>query len=123
MQVNRTIFLVDDEAAVCHALSVFLETSGFRVRTYHSAEAFLEIEEGTMGGILLLDQRMPRMTGLELQAELTRRGIALPIIFITGSMDKQISVEAVKAGAINLLVKPFSNEYLLECINEIFSKT
>jgi len=120
--LNRMIFLVDDDAAVCHALSVFLETSGYSVRTYHSAKAFLETEEGATEGIMLLDQCMTGMTGLELQAELTRRGITLPIIFITGLVDEQIYVEAVKAGAINFLDKPFSNGYLLESISEAFSK-
>ena len=122
MRVNKHIFLVDDDAAVCHSLSIFLGASGFNVMTYHSAEAFLEMEKGAMEGIMLLDQRMGGMTGLELQTELTRRGITLPIIFITGHMDEQIYVEAVKAGAINFLEKPFSNENLLESISKAFSK-
>ena len=119
MLVNRTIFLVDDDEAVCHALSMLLESSGFNVMTFLCAETFLEMEEGAMEGILLLDQHMKGMTGLELQAELSRRGIAIPIIFITGLMDEQIHVEAVKAGAINVLKKPFSNEDLLESIRVI----
>jgi len=113
---------VDDEAAVCHSLSVFLEGYGYRVRAYHSAETYLEMEGGDAEGIMLLDQCMPGMTGLELQAELTRRGITLPIIFITGLVDEQIYMEAIKAGAVNFLDKPFSNEYLLESISEAFSK-
>jgi len=122
MRVNRNIFLVDDEAAVCHALSVFLEGYGYRVKAYHSAETYLEMEGGVAEGIMLLDQCMPGMTGLELQAELTRRDIALPTIFITGHMDEQIHDEAVKAGAIDILNKPFRNERLLESINEAFSE-
>jgi len=114
-----TIYLVDDEAAVLHALSHFLEKSGYSVKPYTSAEVFLEEAEDAMEGVILLDQRMPGMTGLELQAELTRRGIAIPIIFITGLMDEQMHVEAVKAGAINVLKKPFSNEDLLENIRAI----
>ena len=113
------IYLVDDEAAVRHALSHYLEESGFSVKAYTSAEVFLEETEDVMEGVMLLDQRMPGMTGLELQAELSRRGIAIPIIFITGLMDEQIHVEAVKAGAINVLKKPFSNEDLLESIRAI----
>jgi FixJ family two-component response regulator len=120
--VNRMIFLIDDDAAVCHALSVFLEVSGFNVMTFPCAEAFLEMEEGAVEGVILLDQRMEGMTGLELQAELIRRGITLPIIFITGYMDEQIYAEAIKAGAINFLQKPFSNEDLLESIGVAFSK-
>lgn len=74
-----------------------------------------------MEGIMLLDHRMKGLTGLELQAELTRRGIALPIIFITGYMDEQIYTDVMKAGAFNFLQKPFSNEDLLESIGEVFS--
>lgn len=122
MPVNRTIFLVDDDEAVCHALSVLLESSGFNVMTFLCAETILEMEEGAMEGILLLDQHMKGMTGLELQAELTKCGIVLPIIFITGHMDEQINVGAVKAGAIKFLEKPFSSEDLLESISEAFSQ-
>ena len=113
------IYLVDDEAAVRHALSHFLEESGCSVRSYAPAEVFLEEAEDAMEGVMLLDQRMPGMTGLELQAELTRHGIAIQIIFITCLIDEQIHVEAVKAGAINSLKKPFSNEDLLESIRVI----
>ena len=118
-----TIYLVDDDIAVCHSLSVFLEISGYHVKTYHSAKDFLEMEECAKEGVILLDEHMKGMTGLELQAELTRRGITLPIIFITGRMDEQIHAKAIKAGAINFLQKPFSNEVLLESINEVFSKS
>jgi FixJ family two-component response regulator len=120
MPVSRAIFLVDDDAAVCHALSVFLETSGYSVRTFPSAESFLNAE-GTVDGVILLDQRMTGMTGLELQAELASRGIDLQIIFITGHGDVQMSVKAVKAGAIDFLEKPFSNEDLLASIREAFT--
>ena len=121
MPVNKTIFLVDDDAAVCHALAVFLEASGYNVRTFLSAEAFLEEAEDAAEGVMLLDQRMTGMPGLELQAELARRGIDLPIIFITGHGDVQMSVKAVKAGAIDFLEKPFSDEDLIASIREAFS--
>ena len=122
MQKNRNVFLVDDDAAVCHALSVFLEASGYGVKTFSSAEAFLEhAAASTVEGIMLLDQRMTGMSGLELQAELGKRGIELPIIFITGHGDVRMSVKAVRAGAINFLEKPFSNEDLLASVKEAFS--
>ena len=123
MRVNKNIILVDDDATVCHALSLFLEVSGYGVKTNLSAEAFLEDAAGsTVDGIMLLDQCMTGMSGLELQTELTSRGIDLPIIFITGHGDVQMSVMAVKAGAINFLEKPFSNEDLLASISEAFSR-
>jgi FixJ family two-component response regulator len=123
MPIKKTIYLVDDDAAVCHALSVLLETSGYSVRSYPSAEAFLEEANSTVQGVIVLDQRLSGMTGLELQAKLIRRGNTLPIIFISGYGDPQIHVDAVKAGAIDFIEKPFSNADLLERICEAFSKT
>jgi len=120
-QSNRTIFLIDDDVAVCHALSVFLESSGYCIRTYHSAAIFLEEVERTTEGIMLLDQGMTGMSGLELQTELARRGIFLPVIFISGHGDIRMSVQAIKAGAIDFLEKPFNNEKLLNSIHEAFS--
>jgi FixJ family two-component response regulator len=122
MRVNKNIFLVDDDAAVCHALSVFLESSGYSVRSFISAETFLEETEDAAEGVILLDQCMTGMSGVELQAELARRGIALPIIFITGHGDVQMSVKAIKAGAIDFLEKPFNNEDLLAIIREAFAR-
>ena len=122
MSENRNIFLVDDDAAVCHALSVFLEASGYRVTTFSSAESFLEGMKRALQGIILLDQRMTGMSGLELQGELDKRGIDLPIIFITGYGDVQTSVKAIKAGAIDFIEKPFSNDDLLASIREAFSR-
>jgi RNA polymerase sigma factor (sigma-70 family) len=119
---NRAVFLVDDDAAVCHALSVFLEASGYSVRSFPSAEAFLEEADSATEGVMLLDQRMTGMSGLELQTELARRGSDLLIIFITGHGDVQMSVKAVKAGAIDFLEKPFSNEALLASIREAFAR-
>ena len=122
MPVKKNIFLVDDDTAVCHALSLSLETSGYNVKTFLSAEAFLEEAEGELEGIMLLDQRMTGMSGLELQAELINRGINLPIIFITGHGDEQMSIKAIKASAVDFLEKPFSDEDLLVSIRDAFSR-
>jgi two-component system response regulator FixJ len=122
VQANRNIFLVDDDAAVCQALSVFLEASGYHVRTYHSAETFLNDAECTMEGIILLDIRMGKMSGLGLQTELAKRDITLPVIFMTGHGDVKMSVQAIKAGAIDFLEKPFNNKSLLKSIREAFSR-
>ena len=112
---------MDDDVAMCHALKVFLNASGYLVRVNHSAEAFLEKTKCTAEGVLLLDQRMTGMSGLELQAELTKRGCHFPIIFISGHGNVPMSVKAIKAGALNFLKKPFSNEDLLASIREAFS--
>ena len=122
MRLKKNIFLVDDDATACHALSVFLDGSGYNARSFPSAEAFLEEAGGAVEGVMLLDQRMTGMSGLELQAELARRGIALPIIFITGRGNVQMSVRAIKAGAIDFIEKPFNNEDLLASIREAFSR-
>jgi len=120
MRSNETIFLVDDDAAICCALSGFLELSGYSVMSFPSAESFLEEADAMVEGVMLLDLRMTGMSGMELQSELRKRGIDLPIIFITGHGDVQISVKAIKAGAVDFLEKPFSNEALLTSIREAF---
>ena len=120
MTIKRHVFLVDDDLAVCHALSVFLESCGYFVRTFPSAEAFLAGAAGLKDGVMLLDQRMTGMSGLDLQTELARRHINQPIIFITGHGDVRMSVRALKAGAIDFLEKPFSNNDLLASIREAF---
>ena len=119
MDTNTTIFLLDDDLAVRDALSVFLECYGFTVAAFESAEVFLEQTLENMRGILVVDQRMPGMSGLDLQAELTSRGIELPIIIITGHGDSQMSVTAMKQGAVGFLEKPFRNQELLEYIESI----
>ena len=121
MRITKQIYLVDDDAAVCHALSVFLEGVGYRVRTFACAEDFLALADETPQGVMLLDQRMTGMTGLELQQELAKRGVGLPIIFITGHGDVRMSVRAIKAGAVNFLEKPFSNEELVAVLQEAFA--
>ena len=122
MRVNKTIILVDDDAAIRCALSSFLRMSGYSVKSFSSAEAFLEEVDGTAEGVMLLDQRMTGMSGMELQAELPKRGIDLPIIFMTGHGDVQMSVRAMKAGAMDFLEKPFSHEVLLASIKEASSR-
>ena len=118
MPLNKTVFLVDDEPAIRHSLSVFLESKGFAVSEFPSAEAFLESITYEDYGVLVLDQKMKGKSGLELQSELKLRGIGLPIIFITGHGDVRMSVKAIRRGALNFIEKPFSNIDLLESINE-----
>jgi RNA polymerase sigma factor (sigma-70 family) len=118
MPLNKTVFLVDDEPAIRHSLSVFLVSKGFAVSEFPSAEAFLESINHEDYGVLVLDQKMKGKSGLELQSELKLRGIGLPIIFITGHGDVRMSVKAIRRGALNFIEKPFSNIDLLESINE-----
>jgi two-component system response regulator FixJ len=122
MTMNTTIFLVDDDAGVRDALTVFLESSGFDVRRFDSAEAFLAKTAGTERGVLVLDQRMAGMSGLDLQRELKARDIELPTIFITGHGDVQMSVTAMKEGAVDFLEKPFRNCDLLAGIEAALAR-
>jgi FixJ family two-component response regulator len=119
---NKTVHLVDNDDAVRHALSVFLESAGFKICEYSSAADFLDECASVEGGVLLLDQRMPGMSGMELQARLRQLGVFMPIIFITGHGDIQMSVAAMKAGAMDFLEKPFDNTELLQSIQEALNK-
>ena len=122
MNSNRTVYLVDDDAAVRHALGTFLSGAGYSTRDFDSAEAFLESVDADTSGILVLDQRMTGMTGLDLQQALAEHGMDLPIIFISGHGNVALSVMAMKAGAMDFIEKPFSNEVLLANIQEAFRK-
>lgn len=110
------VFVVDDDLSVRNSLRVLLECSGAIVTTYPSAEAFLR-DPRADNGCLLLDVKMPQMTGLELQAELTKRGAHIPIIFMSGHGDIKMAVAAIKAGAVDFLEKPFTPEALISSIH------
>jgi FixJ family two-component response regulator len=122
MDVKWPIFLVDDDAAVRDALCLYLEGSGFEVRTFDSAEAFLNQMDSMGRGVLVLDQRMTGMSGLDLQSELNSRGVDMPTIFITGHGDVPMSVRAMKEGATDFLEKPFRNSDLLASIEQILAQ-
>lgn len=116
MTERETVFLVDDNDAVRHALSLFLECKNYRVREFSSAEALLAVIDDKATGVLVLDLCMKGMSGLALQSALKSRGITLPVIFITGHGSIQDSVQALKDGATDFIEKPFDNEVLLESI-------
>ena len=111
------VHVVDDDEALRDSLRWLLESAGHRVATYASAEAFLETAAAEHGGCLLLDIRMPGMSGLELQDELKRRGHAIPIVFITGHGDVPMAVNAVKKGALEFIEKPFNAQALLAMVD------
>lgn len=111
---QRVIYLVDDDDAMRDALSKLLRTAGLRVEAFDSAMAFLKRHRSLVRtGVILLDVRMPGMSGLELQDVLAERGVALPIIFISGHGDIPMAIETVKKGAIDFVVKPFDDYELL----------
>ncbi|MGI9285916.1 MAG: response regulator transcription factor [Pseudomonadales bacterium] len=115
---QQTVYVVDDDEAVLDALALLLDTVGLNCETFPSAIAFLEAYDGTGGGCLVLDIRMPGMSGLELQEKLTEKSVLLPIIFITGHGDIPMAVEAMRNGAHDFIRKPFREQELLDRISE-----
>jgi two-component system response regulator FixJ len=99
-----------------------LKTSGFDVQTWPSGVAFLKEAKAAAAGCILLDVRMPEMDGLEVQQALNERGIAMPVIVLTGHGDISIAVRAMKAGAVDFLEKPFEKARLLDAIEEAFAR-
>jgi two-component system response regulator FixJ len=111
-----TIFVVDDDEAVRHSLHMLLTAQGFSVNTYPSAQEFLDAAVVCGEGVLLLDVRMPGLSGLDLQAKLRAKRDHLPIVFITAFGDVPLAVDAMKAGAVDFLEKPFTKAAILNCI-------
>jgi FixJ family two-component response regulator len=117
-----TIFVVDDDMAVRDALKLLLRSVGQAVETYGSAQEFLDAYSEDRPGCLVLDIRMPGMSGLELQQKLNERHSILPIIFITGHGDVPMAVEAMQAGAVDFIQKPFRDQDLIDRINQALEK-
>ncbi len=114
MRISSTVFVVDDALAVRDSLKSMLEAADLQVETYPSAEAFLAAYRPGQPGCLLLDVELPGASGLDLQIALQRRNIPLPVIFLTAHADVRASVRAIRAGAIDFLVKPTSGAEVLE---------
>lgn len=116
MATDAVVHLIDDDDGVRQAVAFLLTTSGFAVRVYESALAFLDALSSVQPGCIVTDVRMPGMDGLALQRELIARDIRLPVIVITGHADVPLAVEAMKAGAVDFLEKPFPDDALLSAI-------
>ena len=116
MAGEPTVFVIDDDAAVRRFLRCLIDSINLCVEVYDSAQAFLDSYTPGQIGCILLDVRMPGMSGLELQRELAKRTIDLPCIILTGHGDVQIAVQAMKKGAVDFVEKPFNNELLLDSV-------
>jgi len=116
MSGTMTVLVVDDDPAVRDSLTLLLEQEDLTVETFDSAEAFLAMCPPVPGCCAIFDINMPGMSGLQLQEELSKRGIALPVIFLTGHGDIPLSVRAIKAGAVDFLTKPATGAALLESV-------
>jgi FixJ family two-component response regulator len=116
------VFVVDDDAAVRTAVKNLLESVGIRVETFGSGQEFLTRKRDDAPSCLVLDVRLPGTSGLEFQRELTAAGFEIPIIFITGHGDIPITVQAMKAGAVDFLTKPFREQELLDAIHKALER-
>ena len=113
-----TVFVVDDDPAVLDALGLLLRSDGLRSRGFASATAFLDTYDPDASGCLILDLRMPEMSGAELQSRLLSMDSHLPVIFVTAHGDVPTAVSAMKAGAVDFIQKPFTDEKLLDKVHQ-----
>lgn len=118
MSNEPIVYVVDDDQAMVESLSWIIESVGLKAKAYTRAQEFLDEYDPVQHGCILLDVRMPGMSGPELQTKLNAIGAALPIIFISGHGDVPLAVRVMKAGAIDFLTKPFNDQILLESINK-----
>ena len=120
--MDALVYLIDDEFSVRDSLILVLESAGLRVKSFESAEDFLKNYNNEYPSCLILDVKMPCMSGLELQEALLKRNISIPIIFISGHAGISQSAKAFRAGAVDFLEKPFDHEVLLARITEVIQK-
>jgi FixJ family two-component response regulator len=120
--LEPTVFVVDDDDAIRDSLQMLIKSVGLGVETFGTAKQFLAVHDPARPGCLVLDLRMPEMSGHELQARQTKNGSTLPIIFITGHGDVPAAVSAMQAGAIDFLQKPFRDQDLLDRIQQAIER-
>lgn len=117
-----TVYIVDDDEAVRDSLRWLLEANTYRVKSFSSAEAFLSEYRENQPGVLIVDVRMPGMSGLQLQEELLARNSLMPVVFITGHGDVPMAVNTMKKGAVDFLEKPFNETDLREIVSRMFEQ-
>ena len=113
-----SIYVVDDDASVREATGSLIRSAGLRVETFASAQEFLASPRADVPSCLVLDVQLPGLSGLDLQQELAKADVQIPIIFVTGHGDIPTSVRAIKAGALEFLTKPFNDQDLLDAIQQ-----
>ena len=122
MPIERTVHVVDDDAAVRRSLERLLDSAGLHAISYETSLAFLDAAPNLLSGCLLLDIKMPGMDGLELQAVLRQSHVLIPVIMMTGHGDVQGAVRAMKNGALDFIEKPYSDDVLLRAIEAALAK-
>lgn len=120
---DAVLFVVDDDAAMRRSLAYLFDSAGWHVATFESAHDFLDRYDGHVPGCLVLDVRMPLMSGLELQQTLKDHGIRLPIIFLTGHGDLAMAVRAMKTGACDFIEKPCKDQVLLDAVTRAVQRS
>lgn len=118
MSTDPTVFIVEDDEAVSSALQLLFESVKLNVETFPDGHTYLEKHDPKRHGCLIIDMRMPGMSGLELQEQLNKRGNPLSTIFISGHADIPMAVRAIKAGALDFVTKPFHSQSLLELVQK-----
>jgi FixJ family two-component response regulator len=121
-QPDSIVYVVDDDFSVREAIKSLIRSVGLRVETFGTAQEFLHSARPDAPGCVVLDVRLPGLSGLDLQRELAAHGIYLPVIFITGHGDIPMSVRAMKAGALEFLTKPFRDQDLLDAIQQALER-
>jgi FixJ family two-component response regulator len=119
--LQETVFIVDDDASICEGLCNLLEAVGVNAKHYPSAEKFRESWGERRAGCLLLDARLPGMSGVEFQEQMQAAGISIPVIFMTAHGDMPMVRKVMKAGAVEFLIKPFQKEELLRAVEQAFA--
>ena len=119
---DPVVYVVDDDPGVREALDTLIRSVGFRVQTFASAQDFLQSKPSTAPSCLILDVRLPGLSGLDLQRELRQADIHIPVIFVTGHADIPMSVRAMKAGAVEFLTKPVRDQDLLDAIQQAIER-
>ncbi len=122
MTNERLVYVVDDDDSVRRSAAFMLRHAGFKVQPVESGVAFLKMAKGAERGCVLLDVRMPEIDGLQVQQQMIRDGIDMPVVILTGHGDVEIAVQAMRAGAINFLEKPYEKEALIGAMEEAFSR-
>lgn len=118
---GQTVFIVDDDESICEALTNLFESVGIAAHSFPSAEAFMAQFDRQRSGCLLLDARLPGMSGVEFQEQMRATGIELPIVFMTAHGDMPMVRKVMKAGAVEFLIKPFQKEELLHAVDQAFA--
>lgn len=122
MPPKQVVYIVDDDEAIRKAIALLLKSANISAEEYASADQFLAAYTPDKSGCLVVDVRMPGMSGLELQEILSRRQVCLPVIIMTGHGDVAMAIKAMKAGAADFIEKPFKNQLLLDIIQQCFAQ-